>query len=144
MVTFRRLAIFITIGFSALLILASSFGKYQFERNTSIWFVLLLAVGMIFCFHYLTDYRFNLTLIVGFYVWMGLILRLAVIQWKGNVDSFVQFGDLTGPEYNRAAIYICLACGSSLLGIILAGKTLRNDSEVRPVDSRVYFWFLLA
>jgi hypothetical protein len=145
MVTFRRLAIFITIGLSALLILASWFGKHQFESNSSMWFVLLLAVGMVLCFRYLTDYRFNLALIMSFYVWMGLILRLAMIQWKGNVDAFVQYGDLTGGEYNRAASYICLACACSLLGIVLAGRSVRVDTEPNSDDKpHVYFYFLLV
>ncbi|HYX29714.1 MAG TPA: O-antigen polymerase [Pyrinomonadaceae bacterium] len=124
--------------------MASWFGQYAFKSNTSVWFVLLLAVGMCLCFRYLTDFRFNLALIMSFFVWMGLILRLAIIQFKGNVDAFVQFGDLTGPEYNRAALYICLACGSSLLGIVLAGQTEREENETTPGRySRIYFGVLL-
>jgi len=144
MITFRKLAIFITVSLCLLLIYASLFGKYQFEGNAAFWFVLLLAAALVACFHYLRDLRLNLVLIMTFFVWMGLILRLAVLQLKGNVDAFVQYGDLTVPEYNRATLYICLACGSSLLGIILAGKSVRTSSDAeRPKESRVYFGFLL-
>ena len=144
MISFRKLAILITVILSSLLIFASWFGKHEFEGNLAIWFVLLLAVAMVGGFHYLQDFRFNLVLIMSFFVWMGLILRLAVIQLKGNVDAFVLYGDLTVTEYNRATLYICLACGSSLLGIILAGKSLRTSSDTKPTnDSRGYLGVLL-
>src|SRR5262249_34551664 len=71
-------------------------------------------------------------------------LRLAVIQLKGNIDAFVQFGDLTPSEYSRATIYISLACGMSLLGIILAGKSIRPNSAAKlTYDSRIAFNLLL-
>src|SRR5262245_25521615 len=144
MIAFRKLAILVTAALVLLFIVSSLFGKYGFGDNYGIWSVIPLAAALVACFHYLRDFRFNLVLVMSFFVWMGLILRLAVIQLKGNIDAFVQFGDLTPSEYSRATIYISLACGMSLLGIILAGKSIRPNSAAKlTYDSRIAFNLLL-